>query len=742
MEQQQETRQRPISASATALAEEEMVASSAAEDLSGRPVVQGITLDGPTSKDLDDAFWLERSPQGGYQLQVSIADVGSWITPDLTPALDRAAFRKAFTRYDGDRYRPMLPRRLSEDRLSLLEGQLRPAVTIALPLDADLRPGELRIAQTSLCSKKRLSYAAAEDELDHPQTEIAPMLQLAYKLAQGLLQARRLRGALAIYHLPTGWTTTEDGFLRNLDPAERYKAQLITAEFMILANQAFAYFFAHQGLPALYRNQKATAIAPERFTLLHLLDTAVQQPMVASPERVRATFQLAIERARYAPTLEGHFGLNLPAYVHMTSPLRRYPDLINQRILLAALNGERSPYSKEALEQIAKAVNGHEHAMKEAKRTHFLAVHDQQVKRIVAADTQDLTASGVSLADLDAKLFHSVIRMAAERQILFPAIEQEVLRRLEEHQLYAHDLFTLVFRFNTNGAAWERVKAEALHALEQTPEHATSILVMGQRALGWSPPIYELFSNLEDRTTSFQARVTVNVAGQEYVSAWHRAKQRQQAKHLAGVEVLLRIAGKNDAAASDDFGEFSHSQAASSTRRLVQPNYKGQLVERIQANQWDSPVYTERGRSGPSHAPLFTVEGVVQVQGTKYTAQGEGMTKAQAEQDAARRLLQLLPQTLAEALIQAAAPDTLLPMSALHEMQQKGAVKDVAYAYARSGSEHEALFTCVCTVTVADDRTLTGTGTGKTKRQGAQAAASQALARLSAGDALLETERQ
>ncbi len=737
--------------SSAALAEAEAVSRSINEHLAGRAVAQGITIDNPTSLDLDDAFWIERLPQGGYQLQVSIAEVGSWITPHQTPALDRAAFRRAFTRYERNRYHPMLPKSLSEDQLSLLEGCLRPAITITLLLDTQLRLGESHIAQTALRSRKRLSYDAVERELEHPQTTLAPMLQLAYEIAQGLFHGRRLRGALAAYDLPTGWITTEDGLLRTLGAAERPRAQFIPAEFMILANQAFAHFFASRGLLALYRNHKATAIAPERFALLQLLDTAVQHPTPGSAERIRATFQLAMERARYAPTVEGHFGLNLPAYVHMTSPIRRYPDLVNQRILLAALNGESPPYLRAELEQIAEAVNRREQEVKEARGNHFLALHDRRIERLAAGDVKNEKASSQSLARLDAKTFHSIIRITAESQMLFPTVEQEILSRLEARQLYAHDLFTLLFRFSTSGAAWERVKAAALQSLARTPEHASSMLLMGQHALGWSSPSYEFSSAQVEQTSFFQARASVSFGGLAYASSWQQAPQKGRAKQLASAELLLQIAGKPSEAflaslederptdsLSNDTGQLPESFVAVLSGDPVLPNYKGQLLEEAQARHWVRPVYVEQGRSGPPHAPLFSVEGTVIGHGKHYSACGEGTTKAQAEQNAAQKILQLLPAQPQETPIPAAHAHKQPARNVLHEMQQKALIKSIVYSYERSGREHDGMFTCTCTVMTADDRPLAETGTGTTKRQAAQEAAIQLVARLSGATPTLD----
>ncbi len=282
LEDQQE--RRPRSFSKAALQESKTVLERLAEVISERPVVQGFTIDGPTSKDLDDALWLERRPDGGYQLDISIADVGSLLTPELTPTLDKEALQRSFTRYFAEDNAPMLPRSLSEASLSLLEGQPRPTLTLTLPFDAKLRMGEPSIRHTTLTSIKRFTYESADHAIEHPHNELTEMVRDAYGLAQRFFQKRRARGALALYDLQAGWATNEEGNLVSLSQGERHKAHILIQEYMILANQVFAHFLADKGVLALYRNHVAKAIAPERAKLLEMLETAVSHPEEITPE--------------------------------------------------------------------------------------------------------------------------------------------------------------------------------------------------------------------------------------------------------------------------------------------------------------------------------------------------------------------------------------------------------------------------------------------------------------------------
>jgi len=517
------------------------IAERVSETLVGRRAVRGVTIDGPTSKDIDDAFWLERTSDGRSLLHISIVDIGSLITSLEAPEVEKEAFLRAFTRYYAESTLPMLPEVLSEGRLSLLEGQSCPTLTISLPLDAHLHVGTPLVEQTSLSNNKRFTYDEVDSEIETPLTEFGPMLQDAFRIAQGLLLLRRARGALAFYDLYTGWATTEDGVLFLLPDGRRKKAYIIIQEFMILANEALALYLAQKGLPALYRNHTAKATAPQRSALLDMLDTAVTHPELVNPERVSERVHLVMERATYAPTVEGHFGLDVPAYVHLTSPLRRYPDLVNQRILLAAIQGMSPPYTKMELETIAAHVNAEEATMKDAKKAHFLDEYDEPLRKVLQEAEEAQATTPRPLEHIDVKQFHSMLRFTSEGHLLPPAVEREIVTRLDEQRLRTNDIYAILFRSQNSGDEWERVKTAVLQWLQGNSHDAVQLLLMG-----------------------------------------------------------------------------------------------------YQAQKWEKPSYGLPARVGPPHAPLFTVEGKITVDGTEHVALGTGRTRAKAEQSAAMDLVEQL----------------------------------------------------------------------------------------------------
>uniref|UniRef100_UPI0035E42EBC RNB domain-containing ribonuclease n=1 Tax=Thermogemmatispora sp. TaxID=1968838 RepID=UPI0035E42EBC len=577
-------------------------------------------------------------------------------------------------------------------------------------------------------------------------TPLGEMLRALYQLAEQLYQLRRARGSLALYDLGRGWATSEEGFLLRLSDEQRHRSYLLVQECMILANQLFAQFLAQRGLPALYRNHCSKPIAPTSEALREMLETALLRPDQVRPEQVSATIQLVVERATYAPILRGHFGLQLPAYLHLTSPLRRYADLVNQRILLSAIQGAGAsslPLAREELDEIASHLNKVERDLKAAKPAYFLSLYEQQLQQ----EVEEVLAQGGGrarpLAGLDARRFHSLVRIAAQSQLLPPAVEEEILARLNSDALGPHDLFTLLFRFPTTGQTWERVKQAALSSLCRRPQHAISLLVMGQQILGWQAPIYEeqTFFGREGRPW-FTARASLHLGNQCYCSATYQGPRKDRARQLASLDLLIRVSGLRQEqdiarwleiacgpscpASSEQERQPEESRAQTLAETI---NYKGALQELAHLQRWGLPRYRLLARSGAAHAPSFTAECELIIGGKRYSACGHGPSRNRAEQAAARSLLEHLPlpPEQRQAIL---GPSERSAIRLLNELLQRRQIGHAEYAYAQSGPPQEPLFTCSCTVTLRSGHSLRTTAQGKTKRAAARAAALEMLKAL------------
>lgn len=497
MSDHQEIRLQPFSEAA--LSEATTLEGSIETALLGRNEVSGITIAGPDTDACNTAFWMERTVQGGYILRFSMVDVGTFVTPYTTPVLDHEAQARAFAHYvSKNEIVPLFPVSLSEGSLSLLEGRACPTITLSLPVATPFQIGEPSFQlKTFVRSRKRLTYAEIDQALADEQAELRTVLQDAFHVAVNCWLSRMHQGAIASYDLETGWATTEDGVRILLAEDKRYKGYIIEQELGILANQLIASYLKMQGMPALYRN-------------------------LTIP---RAT------KALYAPTIDGHEGLKLPVYIHSALPLRSYPDLVNQRILLAALREEPSPYTTLELEAFAVPLNAKEAIIKAAKRGHFRGEHDEHLQKRLEEEP---------LESLNQKHFHSVIRKAAEDHMLTSAIAQEIHRRLEQHLLKDNDLYALIFGSQNSGEEWERIKQAVCLFLLKDPSQAGMVYHRGKQLGKWdilhdAPPA--------DLGGYFQAQVTLQSEGQEYTSSFRTAFKRKQARQRAIADALAHIAG-------------------------------------------------------------------------------------------------------------------------------------------------------------------------------------------------------
>lgn len=465
----------------------------------GRDEVSGFTIAGPSTNACNTAIWIERTLQGGYTLLLSIVDVGTFVTPSLTPALDDEAKARAFAHYVSEGVVvPLLPPSLSEGSLSLLEGQLCPTITLSIPLDASFQVGVPSfLPQTFVCSRKQLTYEAIDQALANEQEEDAFRLRDLVHLALNLWRTRVIQGAIASYELETGWVTTEDGVLILLAEDKRSKGYILEQEIHILANQLIASYLEARDLPALYRNHAHTGAI----------------------------------KAIYAPAIDGHAALNVTAYIHATSPLRSYVDLINQRILLASLKSEPTPYTTAELEVLADPLNAKEATIKAAKWSYFRGVHDALLQERLEREP---------LASLNQKHFHSVIRKAAEDHVLTPEVAQEITRRLEHSLLKENDLYVLLFDFHNTGGEWEGIQQVLCLSLLQNPSQAVMIYNRGKQVGKWDLIRYDRSTNLGG---AFQLQVTLLCEEREYTSSVRTAFKREQARQRAIADALARIAG-------------------------------------------------------------------------------------------------------------------------------------------------------------------------------------------------------
>jgi ribonuclease R len=334
-----------------------------------------FTIDPDDAKDFDDALTVRREGDG-LRAWVHIADVSAYV-PAGSP-LDRDAAERAFSTYVPGRVEPMLPERLSADLCSLRPHQDRRCVTVEVPFDADLEPGEPLLYRSTIRSRERLTYGHAEAILggrERASEEVTEALRLAQRLATELRRRRYRRGALRIETGETAFAFDGEGGVERAWIETEPVAHMLVEELMILANEAVGSLLAGRRREALYRVHERPDPQSVELLLAKLADLEVPTPnvpealMPAEAARLAARVSTrvaeyaaqsgrgaeafptlvlrALKQARYDPRNLGHSGLASRAYCHFTSPIRRYPDLVCHRALLRELGLADEPLPEE-----------------------------------------------------------------------------------------------------------------------------------------------------------------------------------------------------------------------------------------------------------------------------------------------------------------------------------------------------------------------------------------------------------
>ena len=319
-------------------------------DFSSRKIVKGFTIDNQTSRDLDDAIWVET--QGDCAVvQVHIADPTEVIP--LDSPLDKGIRKRISSLYLPGGTIPMIPAELSESKLSLLEGEPKLSITVEVKLN---RMGEIEsveVFESCFISLAKLSYEQAEAIAQDLEHELYLPLNQAQLWAKILNYQRRKQGALAGI-IKGQFYLDEDGSLNEIT----YKSQVLVSEYMILANLAVGSWLEKNSVLGIYRNHLPQEGVEKE---------AVKQMLSESSTELPAQLGHLLNKANYGRESRGHYALAVPHYLHFTSPLRRWADFLVHRCLKAYLKGESTPYSSAEIDQFAEEINEFQRIQKDSR---------------------------------------------------------------------------------------------------------------------------------------------------------------------------------------------------------------------------------------------------------------------------------------------------------------------------------------------------------------------------------------
>jgi len=365
------------------------------EDLRDMTHLVWASIDNDDSRDLDQLTVAEARPGEEVKILVAVADVDSVVRKGS--ALDEHAGHNTTSVYTAAVIFPMLPERLSTDLTSLSLEEDRPAMIVEMTIGPDGSLRDSQVYRARVRNHAKLAYHSVGAWLEGTGAVPAAVgavaaldenLRAQDRAAQRLRKLRHVQGALSLETIRAKPIFDGDR-LRDLGVETKNRATDIIEDFMIAANGVTARYLASRGFPSIRRVVRV----PKRWDRIVEIAGAHQCQLPADPDPVALDAFLMKEKAadplRFPDlslavikllgageymaelpggTTPGHFGLAVRDYTHSTAPNRRYPDLVTQRLLKAALKGDPWPYSEEDLETLAKHCTEEEDAADKIER--------------------------------------------------------------------------------------------------------------------------------------------------------------------------------------------------------------------------------------------------------------------------------------------------------------------------------------------------------------------------------------
>jgi VacB/RNase II family 3'-5' exoribonuclease len=410
-------------------------------DLRDRP---WASIDNDSSRDLDQLSVAEAMPQGATRIFVAIADVDALV--ERGSALDDHARTNTTSVYTAAAIFPMLPERLSTDLTSLGEGRDRLAIVVEMVVSSDGTLHDADVYRAVVRNHAKLAYDSVAAWLDssaqaparlHAIPGLEAQIRMQERAARALRQLRLQHGALSL-KTPESQAVFEGDELADLRPEEPNRAKELIEDFMVAANGTTARYLARHGFPSLRRVLRS----PQRWDRIMALAQALGSNLPPKPDREALAHFLAtrrqadpgtfsdlslsvvklLGRGEYVLELpgqkpEGHFGLAVSDYTHSTAPNRRFPDLVTQRLVKAAIAGEPVPYPNDELKALARHCTEQE-------------ANAAKVERRVSK-----SAAALLLSARIGERFDALVTGASEKgtwaRILHPATEGKVVRGFE-----------------------------------------------------------------------------------------------------------------------------------------------------------------------------------------------------------------------------------------------------------------------------------------------------------------------
>lgn len=383
-----------------------------------------VTIDGEDARDFDDAVYCVATENGGCTLFVAIADVSHYVRPGS--ALDEEAKNRGNSVYFPGFVLPMLPENLSNGLCSLKPKVERLTLVCEMSLDDKGHIMRSKFYRAVIRSAARLTYTEVAKVLEGDKKlrkryqARLPEIEQLHAVYELLRAQRDRRGAIDFETVETQILFDTAGKIATILPRERNIAHKIIEECMLAANVISARFLAHHQTPTLYRVHRAPP--PEKLKAVREflsefgLDLKGQETpspsdyaqLMRSIEHredkhvIETVLLRSLSQAEYSPKNEGHFGLAYAAYLHFTSPIRRYPDLLVHRQIVSIIEkqeAEKPENLKTVFEQLGLHCSITERRADEATRDAMMALKchymQDKVGQVFAGRVTGVTSFGL-----------------------------------------------------------------------------------------------------------------------------------------------------------------------------------------------------------------------------------------------------------------------------------------------------------------------------------------------------------
>ncbi|GAB4468848.1 MAG: ribonuclease R [Elainellaceae cyanobacterium] len=311
------------------------------------------TIDDESTREIDDGLSVEFLPDGQHRLWIHIADPTRWLTPG--DALDLEARRRCITLYLPTGMTPMFPPELATGPMSLVQGQLCHAFSFGVTVDADGAIQAYEMHPTRIKPTYRLTYDDV-DEMLQLGIQAEPELEILFQAASQRQRWRMQQGAISIQMPESSIKVTADDEIR-IDVFEESASRILVSEMMILAGEVAGRYGEEQGLPLPFRGQEQPELPPE------------EELMLLPPGPVRGcAVRRCMKRSEMGVMPMRHSGLGLDVYVQVTSPIRRYADLLAHFQIKAHLQGDPLPFSPEEMTELLQGIGSTTYEMVQVER--------------------------------------------------------------------------------------------------------------------------------------------------------------------------------------------------------------------------------------------------------------------------------------------------------------------------------------------------------------------------------------